>query len=167
METHWKGSSAVRVCVLTTIVIVLTALAAGQGTTPEAIEEEARAIEAALIAPCCFSQQVSVHQSPAAEELRLDIRRRLAAGEMRQQILDAYVQRYGTRVLAEPPARGFSITLYVVPPLLFVASIGLIVLLVRRYTRSEGERSGGDVLAGEAGGLEYARRLDEQLRDLD
>jgi cytochrome c-type biogenesis protein CcmH len=161
------GSHAVTM--MTAVVVLLAAgHASGQAPAGAELEREARAIEAMLIAPCCFSQQVSVHQSPAAEELRQDIRRRLAAGETRQQILDAYEKRYGTRVLAEPPARGFSVALYVIPPLLFLASIGLVVMLVRRFT-SPGEVASG--AAGESRALgtatRYEPRLDEELRDLD
>ncbi|HOQ61670.1 MAG TPA: cytochrome c-type biogenesis protein CcmH, partial [Vicinamibacterales bacterium] len=71
-------------------------------------EREAKRIEALLIAPCCWSQQVSVHQGPVVDEIRQDIRRLLGEGKTRQQILDVYVARYGDRILAEPPARGFS-----------------------------------------------------------
>ena len=72
------------------VIGALSLAVAGAGVAAD-VEREAREIEAMLIAPCCFSQQVSVHQSPAADEVRADVRARLAAGETRQQILDAYV----------------------------------------------------------------------------
>lgn len=52
-----------------------------------------------LMAPCCFAQQVSVYSSDAAQEAKADIRRRLAAGETQQQILDAYVAKYAKHIL--------------------------------------------------------------------
>jgi len=61
------------------------------------------------VAPCCFSQQVSVHPSAAAQEVKRDVRRPLAAGETQQQILDAYVAQYGKHILAEPRAEGFDL----------------------------------------------------------
>jgi cytochrome c-type biogenesis protein CcmH len=131
------------------------------------LEREARAIEATLIAPCCFIQQVSVHRSAAADEVRHDIRARLRAGQTRKEILAAYVAQYGTRVLAEPPKAGFALTLYVIPVVLLVASIGLVVVVLRRYTSAHRP----DALAAEGCSRSVARqlenRLDDELRDLD
>lgn len=133
------------------------------------IEGEARLIDAMLMAPCCFRQQVSLHQSPAADEVRLDVRARLAAGETRQQILDAYVARYGNRILAEPPAVGFDLSLYVMPVVALVLSAGFVTAVLRRFTRPRPslaawiEDSGGMVPPGP----HEQARLDDELRDLD
>jgi len=142
-----------------------TAAAAGPQLAGDALEREAHAIEAILIAPCCFSQQVSVHQSPAADQAKADIRARLAAGETRQQILAAYVDQYGTRVLAEPPATGFNVTLYVMPLLVLLVSAGVIGLVVRRFT-SRTVREGAGNGNGRAD-ADLETRLDDELSDLD
>ncbi len=137
--------------------------------SPE-LEREAREIEALVIAPCCFSQQVSVHNSPAATEVRRDIRVRLAAGQDRTRILAAYTAEYGDRILAEPPARGFNRLLYVLPPILGVAGIGLLFLVVRNFTRRGRTATGATAVpatpAAPAPG-ELDDRLDEELRNLD
>lgn len=147
------------------VTLVLALLSAGTLTATD-LDEEARAIEALLIAPCCFSQQVSVHHSPAAADVRKDIRRRLGAGETREQILAAYMEQYGTRILAEPPASGFNRTLYVLPPLALILTAGLVVRAVRRFT---GRRAPAmqPAAAGMARDERYRAELDEQLRDLD
>jgi cytochrome c-type biogenesis protein CcmH len=145
-----------------------SAAASPQAAVPNP-ETEARAIEAMLIAPCCFSQQVSVHASPAADEVRRDVRARLAAGETRRQILDGYVARYGKRILAVPPPTGFDATLYVTPAVVFLASAVLGLLAIRRFTRrtsTEPARSGTPAAAG-GGSAEDEARLDDELRDLD
>lgn len=100
-----------------------------------AIEREARELEAMLVAPCCWSQQVSLHQSEAASQIKTEIRLGLNAGQTRQQILDGYVAQYGTRILIQPPAKGFSATLYVLPVVAFVFSAGGVAWMVRRFTR--------------------------------
>lgn len=132
------------------------------------IEHEARAIDAMLIAPCCFSQQVSVHQSPVADQVRRDVRARLAAGQTRQQILDAYVAQYGTRVLAEPPATGVNVALYVTPVAVFLASLALVVLVLRRFNRhpTPALPEGGQPRPPIGSPADEAR-LDDELRDLD
>ncbi len=138
---------------------------------PQALEQEAKQIETMLIAPCCWSQQVSLHQSAAADEIKANIRRMLAANKTRQQILDAYVAEYGDRILAEPPARGFSAALYVLPWVFLAGSIGLVVTVVRRF-RAHGSRvaapsPAGAPRASSAESEAEADRLDEELRNLD
>ena len=106
-------------------------------------EAEARRVEQELVAPCCWRQQVAVHDSPIAREIRQEIRARLARGESRQQIITAYVQQYGNAILVEPPARGFNRALYALPPLLLAASGAALVLLVQRFTsQAEADPSG-------------------------
>lgn len=131
------------------------------------LEREARRLETKVIAPCCWSQQVSVHDSPAATHMRSDIRQRLAAGQDEKVILAAYVAEHGERILAEPPAKGFTRLLYVAPPVLGVLGIGLLVVFVRRFAMRGASSApvAAAAVPGGAGALD--RRLDEELRDLD
>ena len=143
--------------------------AAGPQAAVPNVETEARAIDAMLIAPCCFSQQVSVHDSPAADEVRRDVRTRLAAGETRKQIVDAYVAQYGKRILAVPPPAGFDVTLYVTPVAVFLATAVAGVLAIRRFTRrASNDPAQSGPPAGVAGAsAEDEARLDDELRDMD
>lgn len=150
---------------------LVLALAGQPGGTPApgdpALERQARQLETQLVAPCCWTQQVSVHQSPAAEEIRRDIRRQLAAGRTPQEILDAYVAAYGERILAQPPARGFTRALYVLPVVLFIASAAGLVVLVRRLAQGARATPGAPAAAPDTPESAYAERLDEELRDLE
>ncbi len=56
-----------------------------------------------VIAPCCWVQPVSMHPSPASDQIKLDLKKRIVAGYTDKQILDAYVKRFGERILAIPP----------------------------------------------------------------
>lgn len=131
-------------------------------------ESEAREIDAALIAPCCFGQQVSVHQSAAADEVRRDVRARLAAGETRQQVLDAYVAQYGPRILAEPPASGFGRTLYIAPFVMLLVTLASVTAVIRRFTHMHAAWPSAHTgaLASDTSRDEN-ERLDDELRDLD
>jgi cytochrome c-type biogenesis protein CcmH len=122
---------------VTAALLVLALLAGPAGDSPPRAgrDQLARRIEAQLIAPCCWSQQVSVHTSGAAESMRAEIRQLLAEGRTEQQILDTFVARYGTRVLAEPPARGFSRVLHLWPWLIGVLTAIALVAAVRAFTR--------------------------------
>jgi cytochrome c-type biogenesis protein CcmH/NrfF len=50
------------------------------------LETEAKAIEGLLISPCCWRQPVSVHFSPASDEVREEVREMLSAGLTREEI---------------------------------------------------------------------------------
>lgn len=151
------------------VLLLVVALASPARAQTADLEREARLIETTLIAPCCFSQQVSLHQSEAAADVKLDIRRRLAAGETRQQILDAYVAQYGKRILVEPPAEGFDRMLYVLPPLGLILTAALTVVLVRRFASRGALAAPAATPVAPSGqtDLAYSAVLDEELRDLD
>lgn len=133
---------------------------------PQAIERQAKQIETMLIAPCCWSQQVSVHQSPASDEIKTNIRKLLAEGRTQQQILDAYAAEYGDRILAEPPARGFSASLYVLPWIFLAGSIGLVVWVIRRL-RTPGTAAAGTEVASATIDADVDERIDDELRKLE
>lgn len=142
------------------------AVAAVAAPPDPALEREAKALEAALIAPCCWSQQVSVHQSPVVDEMKADIRRLLAEGKTRQQILDSYVAEYGDRILAEPPARGFSRVFHVAPWLFLAVSVGLVVVVLRRL-RPPAVAAAAASHAASPPNDDESERIDEELRNLD
>lgn len=147
--------------------LVLAAALAAPQLGP-VLEQQARKIETEVIAPCCWSQQVSVHQSPAAEEMRVRIRAMLQDGRSEAQILDAFVAEYGARILAVPPARGYKLSLYVLPVVLLVGSALLLAVVVKRMAgRAMTVQTAGGPSADDAADGAYRDRLTDELRDLD
>lgn len=55
-----------------------------------------------LVAPCCWTQSVEIHSSPAADQLRLDVVGMIKEGKSDRQILDWFIKQYGERILIEP-----------------------------------------------------------------
>lgn len=157
---------------VSSVVFVALFFAAGPLAGP-ALEREAREIETMLIAPCCWNQQVSEHQSAASDEVKKEIRVLLAAGRTRQEVLDAFVAQYGKRILAEPPAEGLGRFLYVIPWVVFgVSAVGL-TWLIRHMSQHRPQPTPATAAAGLSQQVppgdegEYAQRLDDELRDLD
>jgi cytochrome c-type biogenesis protein CcmH len=137
--------------------------------SPEHQNIEARRLERQLVAPCCWRQQVAVHDSAIAQEIRQDIRVRLARGESPQHVLDVYVQRYGTAILIEPPASGRGLPLHVLPPVALLLTGALLVVVVRRFTRrfAAASAAGPPGAAPPAPPSEAIRQLDDDLASLD
>lgn len=153
MRSYWAIAAA--------LLLVFSAPAAA-----DRIEDEARAIEAMLVAPCCWSQQVSVHQSEAAAEIKRDVRAALRAGRNRREIVDSYVEKYGTRILIEPPARGFGAWLYVLPVVTLLVSAAGLGLVVRRFASRGASAPKPEERAAPADELAQ-QRLDDELREMD
>ena len=63
-------------------------------------------------------EPLSVAQSPQAMAERNFIRTLVAQGQTKAQIERALVAQYGTAVLGRPPAHGFNLTVYILPPAL-------------------------------------------------
>jgi cytochrome c-type biogenesis protein CcmH len=145
--------------------LVLALWMAVAAPDPAALEREAKAIEALLIAPCCWSQQVSVHQSPVTDEIRQNIRKLLNDGKTRQQIVDAYVAEYGDRIMAEPPAHGFNRLFYVGPWLFLFVSVGLVFVVIRKLRTPVAATAAPEPAARPT--EDESDRIDEELRNLD
>jgi cytochrome c-type biogenesis protein CcmH/NrfF len=107
-------------------------------------------------------QPLAVSQSPQADRERAFINQLIAKGLTKAQIERQLVGQYGPSVLALPPASGFNLTVYVLPPVLVVIGVGLLVYLLPRWRR----RARADARAQPAGSTlapADSQRLDEEL----
>jgi cytochrome c-type biogenesis protein CcmH len=120
------------------IAALLAALAAaGSAQAPgdSALDAQTRELAARLRCPVC--QGVSIQDSPTelAQEMRGVIRQQLAAGRSPQEVKWYFVERYGEWVLLEPEPRGFNLVVYLLPLVGLLTGGGLVVAMVRRWTR--------------------------------
>jgi len=79
------------------------------------------------------------------------------------QIKHAMVAQYGVTVLARPPASGFDLTVYILPPAVFVGGLALLAYTLPKW-RARSRRAAATPIAG-AAPLEPddAKRLDDEL----
>lgn len=117
------------------LLAVLAIVAAPIGILATDHEAEARKLEELFMAPCCGGTTLALHNSSAANRMKLEIRQMLDSGMGRQEIIDHYVAEHGHTILSMPPSSGFGLVAYVVP---FLALILLPLLawgIIRRWTR--------------------------------
>ena len=109
------------------------------------------------------NEPLSVANSPEAYQERNFIRGLIAKGETKRQIERALVANYGVAVLGKPPAHGFNLTIYVLPPAVLAAGLALLAFTLPRWRRRV--RAGASEPASAAPSLSQADegRLDEEL----
>ena len=120
--------------VLVTVLIGLisfTAPAYAQEQLPS--DDEVNAIAKQLYCPVCENVPLDVCPTQACAQWRETIRERLIAGDNEQQIKDFFVEQYGDRVLATPPAKGLNWLVYVLPPAAFLVGAVILVRTIRRW----------------------------------
>ncbi len=111
--------------------ILLLAIASPSADTNQT-SVKVREIEDQLIAPCCWSQPVSQHDSEIAQQIRNEVSAMVAAGKGRDEILDTYVARYGERILVTPRAKGFNTLVYILPWAALPIGAWALVLLLKK-----------------------------------
>src|SRR3954454_9147669 len=105
-----QGAAVVRR--LATMLALLAALGApaaamGASASFNDVEDE-------LMCDTC-NVPLDIAQSPRADQERREIRALIAQGMTKRQIEDDLVRRYGAEILADPPKRGFSLAVWIVP----------------------------------------------------
>jgi cytochrome c-type biogenesis protein CcmH len=78
----------------------------------------------------CPHQNCSTH-----DEVNAVIEKLLAEGKSEPEILQALAARYGTKILAAPPAKGFNVVAWVLPGLGLIFGLMIIVVTLRRLRK--------------------------------
>jgi cytochrome c-type biogenesis protein CcmH len=77
-----------------------------------------------------------------AAQMRGIVRERLAAGETPEQVVQYFTDKYGEWILLAPARHGFTLLVWILPPLAVVLGLAITVYLVRGWTRrSPAERA--------------------------
>lgn len=140
-----RGSHIWALCVAALVAACALLLAGGLRPYlgPPGAQDEVLSIAADLRCPVCAGESVASSSAGVAVQMRQQIAAELQAGESRQQILQGFVNQYGTWILYRPPGTGLLALLWLVP----VAALAAVVLTVVRYLRRRAVRSitaGGD-----------------------
>jgi cytochrome c-type biogenesis protein CcmH len=115
--------------------LALPAAAGGQAMTEAQIEAVTRELASKMRCPVC--QGVSIQDSPTelAVEMKNVIRQQLVEGQTPEEVKAYFVARYGEWVLLEPERKGFNLVVWLLPWFGLLAGGGMVVVLVRRWTR--------------------------------
>ena len=120
---------SVRAALLLAVAVFLAAAPAARATTQQEVEESLT---------CQCGCGLTVHacnhlQCGSGEPMKKEIGERLAAGETKEAILDAFRARYGEKVLSSPTFHGFNWLAWVIPFAAVLAGALALALTIRRW----------------------------------
>ena len=150
-------------------VIALLALLA---LAPSALGAQPRAsfndVEDEVMCDTC-NVPLNIAESDRADQERVAIRRLIARGLTKEQILAELERTYGPAILAKPQDSGFSLAVWWVPVAVVVGLVALLAALLPRWRRRGRESGDDDPARPRAPALSTAeaRRLDEDLARYD
>jgi cytochrome c-type biogenesis protein CcmH len=124
-------------------------------------DDEVNAIAHQLYCPVCENVPLDVCPTAACAQWRATIRDKLAAGWSESQIKDYFVEQYGARVLATPPARGLNWLVYVLPPAAFLAGAFVLYRAFRSWSKPVEVPGSDDKTSSDD---PYVALLEEELR---
>jgi cytochrome c-type biogenesis protein CcmH len=142
------------------LALSLSALApAAIAATPRASLTD---IENDVMCVACH-EPLSVAESPQAYAERGYIRGLIAQGLTKPQIERQLVGQYGPSVLGKPPAHGFNLTVYVLPPAIVLLGVGILALTLPRWRRRARAARSEQVAPAPVIEESDSKRLDEDL----
>lgn len=132
MRERWRSlTSAAAIVAL----LAVAAIGLLVGARPE--PDRAVQLQRQLRCPVCISVSIAESGSETAVAMRRAVDEQIAAGRSDQQIIDYFRARYGDWVLLDPPARGVTTWLWLLP--LAAIALGATAVLTRTATASAGE----------------------------
>lgn len=161
-------ASAASLPLVLAVCVVLAMAACSRWEDPDSLESRAQRINQTVMCPVCPGESIDQSQNPLAERMRGIVLDRLGQGWTEQQIKDHFVESYGDSVLLSPPARGFSLLIWILPPVAVAAAAAAAAFAIRSMRRG---REPAEVLSGteltDDEYRRYAERIDRVLGDPD
>lgn len=140
----------------------LQALAPATALAAPAARASLTDIENDVMCTSC-REPLEVAQSPQANSERAYIRGLIAQGQTKQQILNNLVSQYGPAVLGKPPANGFNLTVYILPPAILILGAAILFVTLPRWRRRTKASAAQPAPGPTPLDPQEARRLDEDL----
>jgi cytochrome c-type biogenesis protein CcmH len=143
--------------------LALAGPAAGQKLTVKEVGEE-------LVCQCGCNHVLyncTMQNCHSATPMREEIQNKLDEGQTKKQIVAAFVEQYGMKVLSAPPPRGFNLSAWVIPFVALGAGAFVAVKVLQSWRRRT--VAAAPTVAAFPQGLSDERRLaiERELEDFD
>jgi cytochrome c-type biogenesis protein CcmH len=112
---------------------MIVAVVVPEGPAAKAYEQAATT----LLCDCgCNPQSVKECACGRAEEMRVALAADARAGKGGDEIVAAYVAKYGQKILVSPPATGFNLVAWAGPAIGLLGAAVMIAFMIRRWRRT-------------------------------
>lgn len=150
------------------VAVAVGILAAACGLSDDISDDEMRIqqLNKAIMCPVCPGESIDQSQNQLSAQMRVIVSEQVRDGRSDDQIKAFFVERYSQSVLLEPPQRGFSLLVWLLPPAGVVAAVVSLILALRVMRRSANEDSGDvpePVSLSDAERSRYFARLESVL----
>lgn len=98
-------------------------------------DDQVNAIAKELYCPVCENIPLDVCPTQACAQWRALIKEKMIAGWSKEEIKQYFVDQYGDRVLAQPPARGLNLLVYILPPVVFLGGVVVVYLNLKKIKK--------------------------------
>ncbi|MDO8531436.1 MAG: cytochrome c-type biogenesis protein CcmH [Dehalococcoidia bacterium] len=129
-------------------------------------EAAARDLELQLMCPICPGQTIAQADNEISRQMKAIIRKKLADGETREQVLAFFVERYGEAVLAAPPRQGFNLAVWLAPFAVLAAGAAIVFIAVRRAVRPRAPASDAETPPADMPESEARRYRERVAREM-
>jgi cytochrome c-type biogenesis protein CcmH len=166
-------SSVVWVALVVGLSVLASVAAAQDGAQPTPVPVGQRTVTAddvnrvarQMYCPVCENEPLDVCRTAACQQWRAQIAQMLGEGQTEDQIKQYFVDRYGLRVLAEPPAEGTSLGLWVLPILGLIAGAVYVAVLMRRMRARASAAPATTTPPARTTGDAYIDQVERDLKD--
>lgn len=149
------------------LIVAMVAVGAAQQGTPLA-NPEVRRIGQKLGCQCgCQASltECNMINCHFADPARLELLRRVLAGESEPAILNAFVERYGKVILRQPPEEGFFLLSWITPLVGAMAGLAFVWWFIQRMRRPAVAAPQAEVTSEAYD--RYRERIEKDLEKLD
>lgn len=141
------------------VVVVLLVFGTLRESGPSTQAERVDAIAQRLACPTCDGESIYVSRAPAAEAIRNEVARQVAAGQSNDNEIVAYIEQRFPGSLLLPRAEGVDSLVWILPVVVLVLGFGGLALAFRKWSdEAEAEATDADIAL-------VAESLNEQGRD--
>lgn len=115
----------------------------------------------------CHPQSIFECACARAAEMRDEVRAVVEQGKTGEEVIAAYVAKYGEKIRIAPTSEGFNLLAWAGPGVGILTAALLVALLLRRWKAKAALEPALAAPAPLAPGDPYAARLESEMKDLD
>ncbi len=125
----------------TAISIMVAGIFAASSTPAGGSKATLKSLGEGLICQCGCNMTVNScnhYECSSRTEMQARIQKEIAEGKDETTILQDFVLRDGVKVLSTPPARGFNLTVWILPGLGLITGFVLLIVIIKRWHKPTG-----------------------------